>query len=180
VTNRTCQGIGEFTDIQTAPTSTEITFKDRKTAEKFFNSVLLNNKEVPGLEGSPVELAWGGANGSAGSVPTTPGSTSTPTATTTTANRTTAASANGTNEPVGSGAATAGSTSAAEPDGGAKREKPAATTTTTDTATIAGDGVGGDEEHAGASSSDKDVHILLDRPPQDLDFEVADENGWDY
>ncbi|KAL1870825.1 hypothetical protein VTK73DRAFT_2382 [Phialemonium thermophilum] len=48
-------GIGEVTDIKPSPTSTVITFKDRKTAEKFFHSIA--NKEIPGV-GGPVELSW--------------------------------------------------------------------------------------------------------------------------
>jgi RNA-binding protein 26 len=49
------QGIGEFTDIQTTPALTHITFKDRKTAEKFMYG--LSNKEIPGVDGQ-VELSW--------------------------------------------------------------------------------------------------------------------------
>ncbi|KAK3306966.1 uncharacterized protein B0T15DRAFT_501550 [Chaetomium strumarium] len=126
-------GIGEFTDIQTAPTSTEITFKDRKTAEKFFNSILLHNKEIPGIEGSPVELAWAGANGSQELCRHGPRIT------------TAAGGTGGT---------------------GAKDEE---VTATTDDAT--------------GSSSDKDVHIQLERRPQDqneMDYEVADEGSWGY
>ncbi|KAK4235929.1 RNA-binding protein 26 [Achaetomium macrosporum] len=149
-------GIGEFTDIHTTPTSTEITFKDRKTAEKFFNSILLHNKEIPGIEGCPVELAWGGTNGSSGSVPTTPGggsaSFSTPTA---------AAGKSSTNT-ITDGVTTAIS------GGGTGTKRETANTTTDDTA---------------GSSSDKDVHIQLERPPQDqneMDYEVADEGSWGY
>ncbi|KAK4193795.1 RNA-binding protein 26 [Podospora australis] len=66
-------GIGEFTDVQSTPESTEVTFKDRKTAEKFFNSVLLNDKAIPHV-GGQLDISWGGSsNGSSGSVPTTPG-----------------------------------------------------------------------------------------------------------
>ncbi|KAL2131531.1 hypothetical protein VTI74DRAFT_4931 [Chaetomium olivicolor] len=158
-------GIGEFTDIQTTPTSTEITFKDRKTAEKFFNSVLLNNKEIPGLEASPVELAWGGANGSTGSVPTTPGASSTN-------NPSTPAATSVTGAPTS--AATLGVGNGVKP----KQE------TTAETAAGA----------SAVSSDDKDVHIMLERPPahqhhghhqhhqdqNEMDYEVADENQWGY
>jgi hypothetical protein len=44
-----------------------------------------------------------------------------------------------------------------------------------------------DDGAAGSSSDDKDVHILLERPPDenkndqhDMDYEVADENQWGY
>lgn len=57
------QGIGEFTDIQTSAAQTEITFKDRKTAEKFFYG--LSGKGIPGIDGQ-VELTW-----VVGSMPTT-------------------------------------------------------------------------------------------------------------
>jgi len=61
----------------------------------------------------------------------------------------------------------------------------------TTAATAAGSVSGGEGEDAGAISSDKDVHILLDRPPTDrvrdmerdqneMDYEVADENQWGY
>lgn len=66
------QGIGEFTDIHETPTATTITFKDRKTAEKFFYG--LPNKQIPGIEGQ-VELNWvadqqgGSSSATAGSSP---------------------------------------------------------------------------------------------------------------
>ncbi|KAK4462777.1 RNA-binding protein 26 [Cladorrhinum samala] len=56
-------GIGEFTDIQSTPASTEIAFKDRKTAEKFFNLVVLNGNTIGQIEGQ-VELAWASGSGS--------------------------------------------------------------------------------------------------------------------
>ncbi|KAK3991409.1 RNA-binding protein 26 [Cladorrhinum sp. PSN332] len=62
-------GIGEFTDIQSTPNSTEIAFKDRKTAEKFYNLIALKGGSVPGVEGQ-VELAWASASGAP--APTTP------------------------------------------------------------------------------------------------------------
>ncbi|KAH6856515.1 hypothetical protein B0I37DRAFT_77471 [Chaetomium sp. MPI-CAGE-AT-0009] len=171
-------GIGEFTDIQTTPTSTEITFKDRKTAEKFFNSVLLANKEIPGLDSS-LDLAWAGSNGASGSVPTTPGAS--------------APTPSSTSRHLGAAQGRNGSST----DG--KREK-----TTTTTATSPDDRdhdhESGDEYHddeaaaaaAGIDSSDKDVHILLERPSGDdhhhhshnnqhqMDYEVADEEQWGY
>ncbi|GJC96949.1 RNA recognition domain-containing protein [Colletotrichum higginsianum] len=48
-------GVGEFTDIHTTPSETEVTFKDRKTAEKFFYGLL--KKEIPGIDGQ-LELSW--------------------------------------------------------------------------------------------------------------------------
>ncbi|KAK4152789.1 hypothetical protein C8A00DRAFT_15949 [Chaetomidium leptoderma] len=183
-------GIGEFTDIRTTPASTEITFKDRKTAEKFFNSVLLTNKEIPGIDVSPVELAWGGANGSSGSVPTTPGGNSkhvagTPHTNKTKTTTTTTASVTGVTS------STAGSN---------MNHKKAITSN--------GDHDDDDDDDAG-SSSDKDVHILLERPQpnggsgggggggggngggggvsgggrhdqNEMDYEVADEEQWGY
>jgi hypothetical protein len=164
-TNNHSQGIGEFTDVQTTPTSAEITFKDRKTAEKFFNSVLLNNKQIPDLDTpSPLEIAWGGSNGSAGSVPTTPGaSTTTP--------GTTAASHKPGIGPSGTGSV----------------KRPVKSSTDDDHHDHDHDHDHDDHDEtaagAGASSSDKDVHILLDRPSRDLnemDYEVADEEQWGY
>ncbi|KAF4865831.1 putative RNA-binding protein [Colletotrichum siamense] len=48
-------GIGEFTDINTTPSNTQVTFKDRKTAEKFYYG--LTNHEIPGVDGK-LELSW--------------------------------------------------------------------------------------------------------------------------
>ncbi|GKT62099.1 RNA recognition domain-containing protein [Colletotrichum tofieldiae] len=48
-------GVGEFTDIHTTPSETEVTFKDRKTAEKFFYG--LPKQEIPGIDGQ-LELSW--------------------------------------------------------------------------------------------------------------------------
>ncbi|KAJ9137329.1 RNA recognition motif-containing protein [Pleurostoma richardsiae] len=59
--------IGEFTDIQETPGVTQITFKDRKTAEKFYHS-LTPAKEIPGVSG-PVEFAWVN-NTAGGPIPT--------------------------------------------------------------------------------------------------------------
>ena len=169
------QGIGEFTDINTTYASTEITFKDRKTAEKFFNSVLLNNKEIPGLDGSPVEPTWAGANGASGSAPTTPGGfvktapTPYPSTSTTTGRNST---------PLNNGSASANT----------KQNKPTTTPTTKPTTTAANNGDAGDDGDTDEdASSDKDVHILLERPPQDhhrdhneMDYEVADDDRWGY
>ncbi|KAI1854108.1 hypothetical protein JX266_001249 [Neoarthrinium moseri] len=49
-------GVGEFTDISTDSGATQITFKDRKTAEKFMFGVSAN-KTIPGVDGT-VELTW--------------------------------------------------------------------------------------------------------------------------
>ncbi|KAK5660360.1 hypothetical protein OQA88_12901 [Cercophora sp. LCS_1] len=70
-------GVGEFAEIQTTPQSTEITFKDRKTAEKFFQGLHQNNKSLPGVPGQ-LEMAWVNANGTSTpstSAPGTPGAT---------------------------------------------------------------------------------------------------------
>ncbi|KAK0672595.1 hypothetical protein QBC41DRAFT_20004 [Cercophora samala] len=58
-------GVGEFTHINhtSSPPTTEITFKDRKTAEKFYNGVTLNDHTIPEIEGQ-VELAWASASSS--------------------------------------------------------------------------------------------------------------------
>ncbi|KAH8880652.1 hypothetical protein GQ53DRAFT_754921 [Thozetella sp. PMI_491] len=53
-------GVGEFTDIQTTPSKTEITFTDRKTAEKFMYG--FHTRQIPGIDGK-VDLAWISANG---------------------------------------------------------------------------------------------------------------------
>ncbi|KAH6692375.1 RNA recognition domain-containing protein [Plectosphaerella plurivora] len=50
-------GIGEFTGIETTPTGAQITFKDRKTAEKFFYGVSLGQGAIPGVE-EKLELGW--------------------------------------------------------------------------------------------------------------------------
>ncbi|KXX79786.1 RNA-binding protein 26 [Madurella mycetomatis] len=163
-------GIGEFTDIQSSSSSTEITFKDRKTAEKFFNSVLLNNKEIPGIEGA-LELTWGGSNGSSGSLPTTPGGA-------TTTNPSTPGPMNAANGTSSGGARAAVATTAT-----ATATKPRQQVQHQQQKNLLSDDV------AGSSSSDKDVHILLERPPlppdenaqdQNMDYEVADENQWGY
>ncbi|KAK4671197.1 LOW QUALITY PROTEIN: hypothetical protein QC764_602520 [Podospora pseudoanserina] len=71
-------GVGEFTHIShsSSPPTTEITFKDRKTAEKFYNSVSLNDYTIPEIEGQ-VELSWASASSSstALSTPTASGFT---------------------------------------------------------------------------------------------------------
>ncbi|KAK3904065.1 RNA-binding protein 26 [Staphylotrichum tortipilum] len=194
-------GIGEFTDIQTTQASTEITFKDRKTAEKFFNSVLLNGKEIPGLDASPVEVSWPGANGASASAPTTPGSffsndttNPKPTATPHSAIPSAAATRNdhlngttSTPTPSGGGAA----------NGKSRDTQPAATTTSNNTTTktagaAAAASANDDVDEDDDESSDKDVHIMLERPPahghhhrhgvdqNEMDYEVADEDQWGY
>ncbi|KAL2189781.1 hypothetical protein L209DRAFT_749669 [Thermothelomyces heterothallicus CBS 203.75] len=175
-------GIGEFTDIQTTPSSTEITFKDRKTAEKFFNSVLLANKEIPGLgdASSSLDLAWASSNSASGSASTTPG-----------------ARAGSSSTDRGAEGATnreqRGTVPADNEDGNDKDRDDDA-------------GAAAAEAEAGASSSDKDVHIQLEQAPttsdhpgqynnhhrqhphrqegsrdhQNMDYEVADEEQWGY
>ncbi|KAK4204976.1 hypothetical protein QBC40DRAFT_261275 [Triangularia verruculosa] len=66
-------GVGEFTHINHSsdPPRTEITFKDRKTAEKFFNSVTLNDYTIPEIEGQ-VELAWASSSSSSSTTLSTP------------------------------------------------------------------------------------------------------------
>ncbi|KAK8119339.1 RNA-binding domain-containing protein [Apiospora kogelbergensis] len=49
-------GIGEFTAIHSDQTTTHVTFKDRKTAEQFYNGVTVN-KNIPQVDGK-VELSW--------------------------------------------------------------------------------------------------------------------------
>ncbi len=58
------QGIGDFTDIETTPAVTHITFTDRRTAEKFYYSLSGGGKEIAGIEGQ-IEVGW-----VTGSVPT--------------------------------------------------------------------------------------------------------------
>ncbi|SPN99588.1 uncharacterized protein DNG_02440 [Cephalotrichum gorgonifer] len=48
-------GIGEFTAVESTPSTTHIAFKDRKTAEAFFNG--LNEKTIPGEEDTLV-VTW--------------------------------------------------------------------------------------------------------------------------
>ncbi|TDZ51844.1 putative RNA-binding protein [Colletotrichum trifolii] len=48
-------GVGEFTEIKATPTNTQVTFKDRKSAEKFYHGMA--NNEIAGING-PVELSW--------------------------------------------------------------------------------------------------------------------------
>jgi RNA-binding protein 26 len=51
----TCdQGIGEYTDLESTPEKTFITFKDRFTAEKFMYGT--TNGEIPSA--GKVEMAW--------------------------------------------------------------------------------------------------------------------------
>ncbi|KAK7927374.1 hypothetical protein PG985_004372 [Apiospora marii] len=49
-------GIGEFTAIHSDQNKTHVTFKDRKTAEQFYNGVTAN-KNIPQVDGT-VELSW--------------------------------------------------------------------------------------------------------------------------
>lgn len=162
------QGVGEFTSIETSPTETNISFKDRKTAEKFFNEVTLNGGEIPGLKnGGQVELAWSGggatvvSSSAVSSAAATPGSMTGMNMNTTTDDtmKTTAGAGAGKNGLVGA----------------------ATTAHIMET----------DDRHSG--SDDKDVNIILDyehhhhqtvnNPPQQtndtMDYDVADENQWD-
>lgn len=50
------QSVGEFKEVQGAPAITHVTFKDRKTAEKFMFGVSTGNS-VHGIEGK-VEPTW--------------------------------------------------------------------------------------------------------------------------
>ncbi|GAO18745.1 hypothetical protein UVI_02040670 [Ustilaginoidea virens] len=47
--------LGEFESVHTTPTVTHVSFRDRKTAEKFYSS--LHGNELPGVEGR-LELSW--------------------------------------------------------------------------------------------------------------------------
>ncbi|KAA8636664.1 hypothetical protein SMACR_00853 [Sordaria macrospora] len=165
-------GIGEFTDIQTTPSATDITFTDRKTAEKFFNGILLNGKEIPGIDGQ-VELAWNPSSGPGStSLASTPGSTSTGAGAA--AQKTRSALSAATMSFVPGGGPQAGVS------GGAG-----------DTAMASAGSVSG---------SDKDVNIVLERSSGnhngnglhhnnnqhyeshkqgDMDYDVADENQWE-
>ncbi|KAL2153310.1 hypothetical protein VTH82DRAFT_4465 [Thermothelomyces myriococcoides] len=170
-------GIGEFTDIQTTPTSTEITFKDRKTAEKFFNSVLLANKEIPGLgDTSSLDFSWASSNTASASESTTPGARAGSTSTDYGAEGTITRGQQGT-----------GTADSEDGHGGDKDDDAVAAAAA-----------------AGGSSSDKDVHIQLEQAPtvtsdhsghhrqqhphrqdggrdhQNMDYEVADEEQWGY
>lgn len=49
------QNLGEFESVETSPTVTHVSFRDRKTAEKFYFS--LHGKELPGVKGK-LELSW--------------------------------------------------------------------------------------------------------------------------
>jgi RNA-binding protein 26 len=47
--------MGEFESVETAPEVTSVSFRDRKTAEKFYYS--LHGKELPGVTGR-LDLSW--------------------------------------------------------------------------------------------------------------------------
>lgn len=65
--------MGEFESVDTSASVTHVSFRDRKTAEKFYFS--LHGKEFPGLQGT-LELSWvnnaasvgGAASANAGSL----------------------------------------------------------------------------------------------------------------
>ncbi|KAK3391047.1 hypothetical protein B0H63DRAFT_467138 [Podospora didyma] len=150
-------GIGEFTDIQTSPSSAEITFKDRKTAEKLFNGLALNNNEIPGLDGQ-VEPSWSAGGASSVSLGSTP-----------------AASNSGT-----PGGTVTSSFSKTWPAGGQVNHNTKNNAMKhhqnlpppSDDNTVMGNG-----------SDDKDVNIILERSTHqdhaDMDYDVADDNQWD-
>ncbi|KAK0641589.1 hypothetical protein B0T16DRAFT_431333 [Cercophora newfieldiana] len=147
-------GIGEFTDIQHTPTATEITFKDRKTAEGFFYG--LSNKSIPGIDGQ-VEPSWvGGASTPSTSTLGTPGTLGHDTAT---------------RDHHYLGA----QVNASKPSGIARQQQHPQHTNDTEDSTAAG----GSGESV---SSDKDVHITLEAPanPGYMDYDVAGDNQWDY
>ncbi|KAF6840860.1 CCCH zinc finger and RRM domain-containing protein [Colletotrichum plurivorum] len=48
-------GVGEFTDISTTSANTQVTFQDRRTAEKFYYG--LSRHEIPGIDGQ-LEVSW--------------------------------------------------------------------------------------------------------------------------
>jgi hypothetical protein len=110
-----------------------------------------------------LELTWAGANGASGSAPTTPASASlnksaqTPYPSTAT---NAATSRNGTTIGAGAGA---------NPNLVKPTTTKTAQATTTTTTTNGGDRSGDDHTDGEDASSDKDVHILLERPPQDRD-----------
>ncbi|KAK3339258.1 hypothetical protein B0H65DRAFT_295042 [Neurospora tetraspora] len=161
-------GIGEFTDIQTTPSATDITFTDRKTAEKFFNGILLNGKEIAGIDGQ-VELAWNPSSGpGSSSMASTPGSSSTGFGATVQKPQSALSAAAMSFVPGGGPQAGAGGGDSAM--GGA----------------------------GSVSGSDKDVNIVLERSGNhngnglhhnnqhyeshkqgDMDYDVADENQWE-
>ena len=144
-------GIGEFTDVETNSTNAEITFMDRKNAEKFFHGVQLSGKTIPGIQGE-VEPLWVGNDGN--SIPPTP--------------------MNGT--PGGSGV----NTPARNPGAQINTNQPASFARQ-QAAQQAKQQLPRSAEDGGESvSSDKDVHIMLERPANtDMDYEVADEDRWD-
>lgn len=47
--------MGEFESVDTNPSVTHVSFRDRKTAERFYYS--LHGNELPGVEGK-LELSW--------------------------------------------------------------------------------------------------------------------------
>lgn len=53
--NMETQSLGEFESVEPSATTTFVSFRDRKTAEKFYNS--LHGSELPGVEGK-LELSW--------------------------------------------------------------------------------------------------------------------------
>ncbi|KAK0722270.1 hypothetical protein B0T26DRAFT_739541 [Lasiosphaeria miniovina] len=169
-------GVGEFTDIQSSPNSTEITFKDRKTAEKFFAGVA-SIREIPGLDGQ-VELSWSGigSNGSTGSasIPGTPGANSgAPRSSTSAAIK--SASFSGNQEP---------------PSGVVKTQQHAGGNNNNHDNNLAK--LENQEDQVNryiraTSGSDKDVTFVLERKPghsdedmhAEMDYEVADDNQWE-
>lgn len=60
------QNLGEFESVETTPSVTNVSFQDRKTAERFYYS--LHGKELPGVEGR-LDLSWVNAEAAAARKP---------------------------------------------------------------------------------------------------------------
>ncbi|KAK4207628.1 hypothetical protein QBC37DRAFT_327037 [Rhypophila decipiens] len=156
-------GVGEFTSIETSPTSTSISFKDRKTAEKFFNQVSLNGGEIPGInDGGKVELAW--PDGSSSPVSSAAG---TPSSTT------------GMNATIHGGG---GHNTAATTKNGNVTATTTTTTTTTDDHNESSDDKDVDiildsQNHRQAAMNQQQQQQSNDN--DSMDYDVADDNQWD-
>lgn len=62
-------GVGEFEAVEPSSTTTYVSFQDRKTAEKF--QLLLNGKELPGIEGT-LDVQWATGQPASASTSTKP------------------------------------------------------------------------------------------------------------
>lgn len=49
------QNLGEFESVDPSPSITHVSFRDRRTAERFFHA--LHDKELPGVDGK-LQLEW--------------------------------------------------------------------------------------------------------------------------